>query len=473
MECDSIPPHLIGRIPIVGPLQRPGLGGDESDRDRHSSRSPSPASPSSRLRSPLHGAPASRPEVPGSITTTPSSSSSSSSTSSTGMVQHHNHRPGSPAHHHQRPSSEHEDREEELVVCDEDDLHQADLSKQRKCSEDNTSDSKCNNNNNNNNEKKGTERSLMAGREHTHPHHGVLRDTKDFIRSRSPLARSRSPSGERESSGGSIIRPTVLSSSIGSSSDKKDNAPTSGSELAVTPKPRIWSLADVATSSNSYSSQRRQSPPPPGLSLHLGGHPHKHPSPHHMGSAGPYPAHLNGFRLPWVSVSGAFINGHHGGPHPGGLPHPYVLSPHAMLPRGIPPGVMAPTPTHGPPPPPPHPPHGAGGEAAAAGRPHPYSRPGGLPHPRSHLQAPPPPPPPPPPPSLPHPPPPPPPGPPPPPPPPPSSQTPARSSPEAHRSNGTMHPRSSPIERHTGELMIDYTRPINCFTSQFYPVFPC
>ena len=135
---------------------------------------------------------------------------------------------------------------------------------------------------------------------------------------------------------------------------------TSTSESAVTPKPRIWSLADVATSGLSHPTGRRT--PPPALPLHLAAH-------KAHGQAGPYPGHMNGLRLPWVTVSGAFISsGHPHGGHPAGLAHPYVLAPHAMVPRSVSSGVMAPTPTHS---------HAVtpGSTHGDHSRPHPYGRP--------------------------------------------------------------------------------------------------
>ena len=128
-----------------------------------------------------------------------------------------------------------------------------------------------------------------------------------------------------------------------------------------TEKPKIWSVAEMASSKSTTTTQS-QEPSSPTLecnstrskspiphvnsipvrpSVSLGG-----PLGHHsagippLSAAAPHPAHFNGFRPPWLGLTGGYPLPF----HPGALGHPYLLAaaaPHVGSPMGAQPSLRS------------------------------------------------------------------------------------------------------------------------------------
>ena len=157
---------------------------------------------------------------------------------------------------------------------------------------------------------------------------------------------------------------TTSTSVFPTNSKEVSRASTTGSkpgELdSSTEKPKIWSVAEMASSTTtSRESQEHRSPSPernntrsksPTLqvntipvrpSVALGGPLGHHPtgmSP--LPAVTPHPAHFNGLRPPWLGLPGGYPLPF----HPGALAHPYLLAaaaPHVGSPIGTQPSIRS------------------------------------------------------------------------------------------------------------------------------------
>ena len=165
-----------------------------------------------------------------------------------------------------------------------------------------------------------------------------------------PNSRSSSPDGLVHSE----VRTTESTSVFPTNAQQLPRTSTTDSkekDLNASPeKPKIWSVAEMASSSKESQEKRSPSPelnstrsksPVHGVpnvncipvrpSVSLGGHLGHHPA--GMSAVAPHPAHLNGLRPPWLGLSGGYPLPF----HPGALAHPYLLAaatPHVGSPMG-------------------------------------------------------------------------------------------------------------------------------------------